>query len=66
MKFDNVCDIFMLYILYEKNILCKTYYMKYTYLWPVSSSPHVTAELKVGIFARREMVDQAREGLCYQ
>ena len=23
-------------------------------------------ELKVGIFARRAMVDQAREGLCYQ
>ena len=25
-----------------------------------------TSELKVGIFARRAMVDQAREGLCYQ
>ena len=23
-------------------------------------------ELKVGIFARRAMVDQARQGLCYQ
>ena len=26
----------------------------------------ISTELKVGIFARRAMVDQAREGLCYQ
>ena len=29
------------------------------------SRGHVV-ELKTGIFARRAMVDQAREGLCYQ
>ena len=27
---------------------------------------HTSAELKVGIFARRAMVDQTREGLCCQ
>ena len=33
------------------------------------TQPHrltLDAELKVGIFAQRAMVDQARQGLCYQ
>ena len=32
----------------------------------VRMSEDCVFELKVGIFARRAMVDQAREGLCYQ
>ena len=36
------------------------------YNWQVVSTNNIVTELKVGIFARRAMVDQARDGLCYQ
>ena len=34
------------------------------WFWP--TEVRLDSELEVGIFARRAMVDQAREGLCYQ